>query len=264
MANQTREDLLQTYTTDSDKLLAAKALDKITLAEKTWEITCGDFYNPAQVQLVKNLVARRGGEAQAYFYGGYDYAERIRVCFTRDNPPSHENFGLRILYVTGNFTFFKVSHRDFLGALLSLGLRREKLGDIVVEELGAFMVVDESIADHVRISLNQVGKAPVTTDYAKLGSLQAWQPRFVSSVAIAASSRLDAMTAAVYNLSRSEAAALIAKGLVKLNHIPCLAGAKDVKAGDLISARGLGRVYVREALGKTQKDRLRIRVERFE
>lgn len=254
---------MQSYTSDDDRLLAAKTIDKLSIAERTWDIVRGDFYDPAQVRLIKELLVRRGGEAKVAFYGGYPYAERERACFVRaDMETELADFSLAVLKVTGNFSFSQVSHRDFLGALLNLGLRREKLGDVVSEENAAFLVVDEQVADHVRTQLEQVGRAPVSVDYSTFTELAKWQPRYQSSTSIAASARLDAVTAAVYNLSRSEASALVERGYVKLNHVPCTSGSKEIKPGDLLSARGYGRAYVREFVGLTQKDRLRLRVER--
>lgn len=260
---RTREEILQSYTSDDDRLLAAKTLDKLNIAERTWELVRGDFYDPAQMRLIKDLTIRRGGGAKATFYGAYSYAERERACFVHeDMGVEPEDFCLAVLRVTGNFSFLEVSHRDFMGALLNLGLRREKLGDVVAEDDGAFLVVDDQVADHVRTQLEHVGKAPVNVDYSTFDELAKWQPRYQSSVSIAASARLDAVTAAAYNLSRSEAATLVERGHVKLNHVPCTSGSKDIKPGDLLSARGYGRAYVREFIGLTQKDRLRLRVER--
>ena len=259
---RTREELLQSYTSDADRLLAAKALDKLILAEKTWQVVVGDFCDPSQVHLISQLTSRAGCEASAYFAGGYAHAERLRCCFARPEcPPQAEDYKLAILRVSGNFAFFRASHRDFLGALLHLGIRREKLGDVVAEDTGAYLVVDNAVAEHIRINLNQVGPVPVTVAEADHIALRAWHPQFKSSIVVAASPRLDAITAAVYNISRSEATNLVEGGLLKLNHIPCRSGSKEVKPGDLISARGLGRVYVREFLGHTQRDRLRVRIE---
>jgi len=242
--------------------LAAKALDKLILAEKTWQVVAGDFCDPAQVQLISQLASRAGCEASAHFAGGYAHAERLRCCFARPEcPPQAADYKLALLRVSGNFAFFKVYHRDFLGALLNLGIRREKLGDVVAEDTGAFLVVDSAVAEPIRMNLNQVGPVPVTVALADLASLSLYQPHFQASTVVAASPRLDALAAAVYNISRSEAASLVEGGLVKLNHIPCRSGSKEVKPGDLISARGLGRVYVREFTGQTQKGRLRVRIE---
>lgn len=258
-----REELLKNYTADDDRLLAAKTLDKLTIAERTWELVRGDFYDPAQIHLIKELLDRRGGEAKAVFFGGYVYAERERACFLHtDMEAEPQDFSLAVLKVTGNFSFFKVGHRDFMGALLNLGLRRDKLGDVVAGENGAFLVVDGLIADHIRTLLEHVGKAPVSVNQSTFAELAKWEPRYQSTVSIAASARLDAVTAAVYNLSRSEAATLVERGHVKLNHVPCTSGSKDVKPGDLLSVRGYGRAYVREFVGLTQKDRLRMRIER--
>jgi len=244
-------------------MLVAKVLDKLVLAEKHWEVVRGDFIDPGQAHLVTLMANRYHGESQIHLYGGYDFAERKRACFARHEiDVNTTDYGLAILKVTGNFGFVRVSHRDFLGSLLALGIRREKLGDVIVVESLAYIVVDELVAEHVRALLTHVGQAPVRVEYAAFHELQAWRPKFKSDVAIAASARLDAIAAAVYNLSRSESALLVERGLVKLNHIPCNSGAKEVKPGDLISARGYGRVYVREFVGLTQKDRLRIRIER--
>ena len=97
---------MQSYTSDDDRLLAAKTIDKLSIAERTWDIVRGDFYDPAQVRLIKELLVRRGGEAKVAFYGGYPYAERERACFVRaDMETELADFSLAVLKVTGNFSF---------------------------------------------------------------------------------------------------------------------------------------------------------------
>ena len=108
-----REEILQSYTSDDDRLLAAKTLDKLSIAERTWELVRGDFYDPAQIRLIKDVLYRRGGGAKATFYGGYSYAERERACFVHaDMEAEQQDFSLAVLRVTGNFSFFKVSNRE--------------------------------------------------------------------------------------------------------------------------------------------------------
>lgn len=260
--SRSREELLKAYTSEEDRLLAAKALDKLLLAERTWEVVTGDFCDPAQAHLIRQLATRAECEAHAFFEGGYPHAERLRYCFARPEcPPEAADFRLAILRISGNFAFFRVGHRDFLGALYSLGIRREKFGDVIADDTGAYLVLDNTVADHVRMSLQQVGPVPVTVAARDIAALRAWQPEFQSSTVVAASSRLDAIVAAIYKISRTEAGILVASGQVKQNHIPCQSGSKEVKPGDLISAKGLGRIYVREFVGHTQRDRLRVRIE---
>lgn len=258
---QTKDSLLQLGTTDVEKLLIAKCLDKVQLAESSWEKVLGDFCDPAQLALLRRLLVKRNGEAQLYCYGGYAHAERVRICYARpDWPPEDIDFSLEIMKISGDHRFFIPTHRDVLGAVMGLGIRREKIGDVVIHSGAAYVVFDSQLTAYA--TLDSVGKAPVLTELVGLQALQGYTPRFSSHTVIAASFRLDAAVAAIYNLTRSVAAEAVSRGLVKLNHAPCLSGSKEVKPGDLVSVRGYGRAYIRESTGTTQKGRLRLRVEK--
>ncbi|MDP3487411.1 MAG: hypothetical protein Q8S19_05690, partial [Bacillota bacterium] len=97
---RTREEILHSYKLDDDRMLAAKTLDKLNIAERTWELVRGDFYDPAQMRLISELLIRRGGGAKANFYGGYTYAERERACFFHaDMEVELNDFSLAVLRV---------------------------------------------------------------------------------------------------------------------------------------------------------------------
>jgi RNA-binding protein YlmH len=246
---------------DEERLLIARALDKVQTTEKSWEMTLGDFHDPTQAALIRKVLAARQGETQVFFFGGYMAAERVRACFARpDWPPREDDFSLSIIRVFGDSRFFSPTHRDVLGAVMNIGIRREKIGDVVIHAGEAFVVMDAELA--AQAVLESVGRSPVSTEIVGVKALQDYSPVFTSYTAIAASLRLDAVVAAVHNLSRSEAALLVNRGAVKLNHVPCTSGAKEIRPGDLVSVRGYGRAYLREVAGQTQRGRLRIRVDK--
>jgi len=256
-----RDSLLKIGSSDEEKLLIARCLDKAQLAESSWEPVLGDFCDPQQLSLLRRVFARRDGEAQIFFSGGYAHAERVRLCFARPSmAPEDDEFSIEVMKISGDSRFFTPAHRDVLGAVMNLGIRREKIGDVVIHAGNAYVILDSALTAHV--TLDSIGKASVTTELVGMQSLESYCPRFSSHTVIAASFRLDAVIAAVYKLSRSVAADAVSRGLVKLNHTPCLSGSKEVKPGDMLSVRGYGRAYIREDVGKTQKDRLRLRVEK--
>lgn len=190
--------------------------------------------------------------------GGFAEAERRVAVFTQPDwgayAPEEVLSGLRLVYRAQD----TVGHRDILGAILGLGLSREVLGDIVVEPGCAWAVCLTSIADYIARELNKAGRVGITSERITLAELPQGAVSLRERQATVASLRLDAVVAAAFQWSRTDACEAIRAGRVHLAHQECLDVAKTVRGGDIISVRGKGRVKLLEVNELSRKGRQRI------
>lgn len=199
-----------------------------------------------------------------WFFGGFDEAERCVAVFG-----SEEEWGyawesdLVLLKIEPQMQKFSdaLCHRDFLGALLNLGIKRELLGDLLIFENVGYQFVLEQMADYLIENLKKVKHTSVRVsrcDALPEGAGVHLEERYV----VAASARVDALIGAVWNLSRSEAKKLVEEERVTVRGKKICDPAKDLTAGDRVSVRGCGRFYFDGEEKKTRsgKGRMRVRV----
>lgn len=208
-------------------------------------------------------VARASVKGELCFYGGYDGAMRT-VCgaiygtYAQGLPPA-EIFPVRA--VTFKFRKSdKVTHRDVLGALLALEIKRELLGDILTAEGCAVVFVHET-AEQLILRVDKIGRVGVTAEGGITVPLP--QQKMLCKEISVSSLRLDCIVSAAAGMSREKSASLIKSGLVSVDHVPCESISAGVAEGGVISIRGSGRYRVSAINGETRKGRLRITLEKY-
>lgn len=192
------------------------------------------------------------------FHGGCPDAERCVAAFYDMAAPSPDEYPVQALRLSWNARYANPGHRDLLGAVMGLGIERETTGDIAMgtyrDAECAYLFALPEVADYIVANLESAGRATlrvqVSEDAPEI-SLPAGEHLRIT----VQNERLDAVLAAGYKLSRAEAQRLIAAGLVKLNHVPQLHCDARIDQGDLISARGYGRLKVEAFQGETRKGR---------
>lgn len=246
------------------RLLLAKILDKYQLCAEREAPTGSSFLSPGEQAIVRQMLSRLPA-CSHLFFGGYPEAERC-ICAFLPSWMQEEDYlaenPLRALSVTVP-PMAKLTHRDYLGALMGLGITREKIGDILPTENGCQLIV---LSEALPILLDQwasAGRYPVRLTPLALEALHAEEPQTKTLRDTVASLRLDAVVASAFSLSRGKAAELISAGRVSLNHLPCDKTDRTVAPGDVISCRGLGKCVLRETGGKSRKGRTVIELERF-
>lgn len=222
-----------------------------------------DFLDPASLDLLQAHLARHGAVALRAD-GGYPGAERQRlVLFPPDWPEQQADSQIACLEIAGSFGDKSPSHRDYLGALLGLGIRREKLGDILVERERALVFADRKVARVIQEQLTAVSIWPVTVRPLEKEQVVVPDRAYREIRASVASLRLDAVAAAGFGLSRSKILPFIAAGYVQLNWRECLSPSEHVQAGDVISLRGRGRIKVVDAGGTSRRGRTFVLLHRY-
>ncbi len=194
-------------------------------------------------------------------FGGYEAAERKVVCFVPSYTDEISFDMLSVLKISPKNAKFsdELKHKDFLGALMNLGLERNTLGDILISENTAYIVVLEKIKNIIKDNLEFIKHTKVVLDEAKFSDLT-FANEGKEALVNAASLRLDVLIAAVFNKSRTVVSELVLSGLVFINGKQSTNHSYTLKEGEIISVRGLGRFKFVESLKTTKKNRLVLKV----
>ncbi|MEF2964655.1 YlmH/Sll1252 family protein [Paenibacillus sp. M1] len=228
------------------------------------EVKLSDFLDPRQSFILQSLVNRHPDVALR-LDGGYDGAERRRGLIAPDyRDLDAEPMGIKVLSVTSeDQRLATLQHGDYLGAILGLGLKREKIGDIHVREDGCHIIVAEEIAPFISMNLHQVHRVSVMTDILNLDSLKTTEAELEPLDLTVASLRLDGIAGDVFRLSRSKVLIPIKAGRCRVNWRTEEDPSKLLKAGDIVALQGFGRFKVLESEGMTKKGRLRVKIGKF-
>ena len=242
-----------------------RRLDELAArAGRTGRTCYTKFLEPVAADAARAAAARAG--AQIALWGGYPDAERRVAAFYTGEAPEAEDYPLLALRIEWNAKFAKPGHRDLLGAVMGLGIEREAVGDIAMGERRgadcAWLFATPEMADYICANLQSAGRASVKAAIdAEAPEIR--PPEGAALRVTVQNPRLDAVLAAGCRLSRSEAQRLIASGLVKLNHVPTLRADARLAAGDLVSARGCGRIRVQAFRGESRRGRLVVELFRY-
>ena len=164
------------------------------------------------------------------------------------------DFKIIVYEIIYNERFLELSHRKILGSLMGLGIKRESIGDIVLNGKKAYFACSEEISSYVESNFKVIGHTAV--ELKKVFDTVKVEREFIDKEYVLASLRLDAVIAGAYKLSRNEASDIINAGLVSVNHISCLNLSYQVKEDDVLSIKHKGRVYVRKIGGLTRSSRI--------
>lgn len=250
-----------------ERVLLARALDKLELAQNRSVPACTPFLSPGEQASVTDLL-NAWGRPRHLFFGGYEGAERAVCAFLPDWQEEEDVRGDPEGMLAALEASFpqeaSLGHRDILGSLMGLGLTREKLGDILLPGSGRCQVL--LLRESLPILLSQwetAGRWRVRLQEIPLDQLAPAPPQVKTIRDTVASPRLDAVLAAGFSLSRSKAAAYISSGKAAVNHRECQKGDRQVEEGDVITCRGLGKCVVKEVPGQSRKGRTMLVLERY-
>lgn len=194
------------------------------------------------------------------FSGGYDGAERVMLGVLPnwcDNPIFPVK-AITIIYRPCD----KLSHRDFLGALMALGIARETVGDILVESGRAVVFVVDDVAKFVFTQIEKIGNVGVELSWGYSAPLPQTSKKQAFSTTIA-STRIDCVVAAVCGVSRGQAARKIADGDVTINSIGVEKVTADVKANDKVTVRKYGKYDIKACDSHSKKGRIILKYDKY-
>lgn len=214
------------------------------------------FLNSREIELAQAELNRQRWE-YCSFEGGYAEAER-RVLSVFEPGAKEQVVPIETIYVRvqGKNGAEGLTHRDYLGALLGCGVKRDCIGDILPDAQGALVYLLPQVLPYIEQQLNAVGRQEVAVERQQLPRVQQAPPAREAKTASVASLRLDAVLAAMLNLSRTQAAGMIQRELVQINHLPVSTLHHSIDAGDVFSIRGVGKYKLSSVGGKSRKNRI--------
>lgn len=267
---------------DEYKLLFARADDLLTRA-RGGEIAVSSFLNPAEAHYLGKYLAEIKSADSVIFFGGYSGASRTRAFFLpeyikdlAEGGSGNEREKLILSYISEDVAaavravrvkgsgYRTLSHRDYLGSILSLGIERHVIGDIaVLSEHEALVFADAKIADYILQTLTRVASDDVKCSAADIDENFTISENVEEKVISVASARVDCIVASLAKCSREEAQSLVKSGAVSADYEEINDPDKKIGAGTVISVRGTGKFRILDDGTKTGRARLRIKVQKF-
>ena len=245
---------------DEDKLLAGRILDSIRACEEKYQDRFTFFLDEHQQALCRKVLASQRFESFC-FYGGYEGASRqVLGMFA----PYSEADKSRFPFTAVSYFYRKsdsLTHRDFLGCLMSLGIERDTVGDIIVSEGHSVVFVYNTVADHA-LMLEKIGRVGVKSESGMAGIVIPEQ-KYLPIEGTVASLRLDSVLSVALRISREKAARLLHQGGVQVNYEASELSDRKLSAGDVFSAKGYGKFLLSEVGDLTKKDRIHISIKKY-
>lgn len=242
-------------------LLETRFRDLVRLCAAGGRVRFSSFLDEREALEARALVQREKN-GNVLFWGGYSEAERVMLgVFPDFIRPDAAEFPIDPVTVAFR-KCDRLTHRDFLGALLRTGIERSALGDLLVEEGRCVFFCRREISDFLLLQISKIGSTGVRILRGADEPLPEAR-RYQEWDAVIASARLDCAAAAVASASREKASAMIRSGLVQLNHETVVSPSEEVREGDTISVRGKGRFALDQIGPVTKKGRLVLRGRKY-
>ncbi len=245
--------------------LIARAYDIAEICERQYIPKAMGFLTPAEALAVSRNFKKNqfSSDLKFFAFGGYDDAER-QMFFALPEYADNDTVWdfIDILEISGR-DIAELSHRDFLGSLLGLGIRREKIGDILCFEDKCIVFAASDIGDYIISNLDKVARCGVSVK--KIGHCDLTIPKrkFEEIRTTVAALRLDCVVGAALKTSRATAVEVIRQKRVSVNWQETDDTAAKLKGGDVFSVRGKGRFRLSDEVNETRKGRLGVCIEKY-
>ena len=242
---------------DSEKIVSARLEDAIRMAETKNIPSFLGFLNNYEFSVCKSILDKR--YIRYSFSGGFDEAERVFISILPDWADSVE-----FPFVALKFEYksiYNLYHKDFLGTLMSLGIERDKIGDIVVKQGEAFAFISSKIASFCVENITKVGGVGVVVSVFE-GEFD-FDLKFETLTKTIASNRADCVVGAICNFSREKAKEYILSGNLIVNHVVCESISKTICKDDVLSIRKFGKFIVLSIDEKTKKGRNKLILNKY-
>ncbi|HHZ02837.1 MAG TPA: hypothetical protein GX396_07890 [Tissierellia bacterium] len=220
-----------------------------------------EFINPHLVQLCIPVIQNN---VKFEIFPSFEQSERkVFILYPEYCEKPEVNDFLCGIRIHNKSKFKKLNHRDYLGALMSLGIERKRVGDIYVYETYGDIVVHTDIADYIIYNLDKIGRNKVEGEIIKVEEVSYKEQEHVLMEIHSSSMRIDNIVKHITNSSREKASNIIKSGNVKVNFLPEDRVSIELKEGDLLSISKEGRFKIHKIKGKTRSGRIKIEIKQY-
>lgn len=252
---------------DDNKLLRARLLELAKASYQQNRYTFSNFLSPSELVVLDELAVDLKYVDYECF-GGNEICERQMIRFGSEASLGYvEEYPIAILEIKPLMEKFaeNLEHRDFLGAIMNLGIKREILGDIIVKGKSAYLFCEEDIADYIITSLDKIRHTNVKVQriLPSEGEIDALKKELSDMEVLVSAPRFDAIVAAVGKLSRSEAQQLFRDKKVLLNGRVCENNSMQLKEDSIFSIRGYGKYVYVGGGNLTRKGRIYVHLKKY-
>lgn len=242
-----------------DSYILSGIYDKILLCDKiNRPVFTNEFYPPSLWEQLLSLKQDLGIKISAY--GVFEDAERRIMAFSQEEI---EDYPISILEITNKSNFNKLEHKDYLGAIMSIGTKREKFGDLILQKDKCYVPAFEDICNYLQNNLFSIGKNPCDIQILQSLNEKNITASFVESSIITTSLRADSIVSSICNVSRSKAVDMINQGKVLLNYMEIREKDKMIQKNSVITLRGVGKFKIGETIGTTGGGRIRLLIKKY-
>ena len=264
------KSLLEKYKKQEDKLLLSKIIDKSKFCVEKNKIQTTDFLSLEQKGLIINFLNKQK-ENNYIFYGGIENSERTKLIFYPDKLKDiieNNKFDFNTIFSVirislPNELIDKYNHRIYLGGLIKLGIKREKIGDINVYNNGADIIISQDIEKFLINSIKELTRFNKSTvEKIKLEDIEKVETKVQIEKVSVSSMRLDNIVSELVKCSRNKANEYIFEERVLVNHEVITKVSKEIKEKDVITIRGKGRFTISEILGNNKKGKTLLQIEK--
>lgn len=265
-----KKEWLEKYQKREDKFLLSKIIDKIEETKQKNKMTITDFLDGYQKQIVEKLM-KGYGYPNYFFWGGFERSERNLLIIYPKKVEGQESIikkdrmdSIKVIRIElprdlqGQY-----NHRNYLGALMKLGIERQKIGDILVDDSGADILMKPEIATYTKNELEKLTRFHKSKiEEISLEEIKKVENKVETFEIIVPSFRIDSIVSELAHTSRTKANQLILEQRVFVNYEEIQKTTKQIEIGSLITIRGMGRFYIKEKVRETKNDRIVILVEK--
>lgn len=262
---------------NENSLFEARIFELLKKAEK-YEVGVSAFLTPKEQIMAARIIAQARSEAFTFFFGGYEGGERKRLYALPEYMAVEEALGTKSILenyseqILDTVTavaikgsgYKKLTHRDYLGSLLGLGIERDVVGDIaVLDDCSAVVFCDKKIAEYLLLELKKIGSDTVKVKTWELSPEFKYEKAFAPISDTVASPRFDCVVSALCGISREKAQRIIHVGEAELDYFVEERSDRSVNEGSIISVRGYGKFSVVKLSEQTKKGRLRLLANKY-
>lgn len=263
--------ILDKYKNPEEKLLISKFFDKLEISDKNNRIESTDFLNEHEQAILKNVIniikiknyVLHGGISESDKKIIVIYPEKMKTIFESNNFKFDTILSVFRIIVSKKEQS-KFNHSVYLGGLIKLGISRSKIGDIVLYEDGADIIVKKETEKFLYANLKNLTRfSNSKISIIKLSEIRKIDKKFLEIKLIASSLRLDNIVSELARTSRNKALEILEQERVFVNYENETKNTKQIKENDIITIRGRGKFIISEIMGNTKKGNFIINVKKY-
>lgn len=242
---------------DQDETALYSIFNDIISAESSnYPILSKDFLTPDIWGTIIDRKNKLGINVRTY--GVFEESERRVLIFN-----AKENFGVDLVKIENKNKFVSLYHKDYLGGVLSLGIKREKLGDFILKDNICYFPCKEEISEYLLSNIKTIGNSKVKVSLIDKEAINLISINYDDIVIEVPSLRLDSIVSGITKLSRSNGVNLIKRGSVLYNYSETDDKSRIISLNSVITIRGYGKYKIADEIGKTKKGNIKIYIKKY-